>query len=152
MSPLEDSVSVLAAANAGLGSKKDQDWSALLKSQTRTRLSLLAITSANTVSVSSVVTTGTAAAAVTVKLVVAVTDPAVASNAWEPVPICGTKAFAVNVPSTSVDGAGDGRAETVAMFKDVKDTNPGKPLPVTVMVSPIAALVGDTVIVAADTL
>ena len=86
MSPLVDSVSVLAAANAGLGSKNDHDWSALLKSQTRTRLSE-AISSANTSSVLLVVVTGTAAVETTVKLVVAVVLPAVASNAWEPVPI-----------------------------------------------------------------
>jgi hypothetical protein len=54
-------------------------------------------------------------------------------------------------PLTSVEGAGDGRAETVAISSDATDTNPGKPIPDTVMISPGAALLGSTVTLAAGT-
>ena len=50
------------------------------------------------------------------------------------------------MPAESV--AGVGRAETVPIVKEDRDTNPGNPTPVTTMVSPEAALEGDTVTVA----
>jgi len=72
MSPAPVFSKVLAASKAGRGSKKLHDWSALLNRQTRTRLSLLAMTSANTVAVVSVDATAGALEATATNVAVAV--------------------------------------------------------------------------------
>lgn len=155
MSPLEESVSELAAAKAGLGSKKVHSFVVLLKSHTRTRLSD-AISSANTVSVALTVTVGVVTAASTVKLVLAVTDdvplPMVTSNALLPTESCGTKKVAVKSPSESVDGLGTGRADTPPKVRADMDTKPGNPVPVATAVEPEGPLEDSTTMDAPGTL
>lgn len=145
------SVNVLAVVNAGRGSKKNHSLVALLKLQTRSKLSPL-VTSSNAMLTPGLVVNAVvkdiAEASVTLKLETTLTPPAVVKIAREPTGKSGMIMVELNSPNELVLGPGRGITETPSALIADTGTNPGKPVPEMAATDPAGPESGDNVIIA----